>query len=124
DHTLAFYLLILLRASTIAVLIIVTYIFLNLTKNFVSQFIRTEGKMNSIRALLFLLEKIKVNETELSELSEEAQLNLEKDSLNKQVAILQENLPIITTQAQNSFDKFEKLSLSELAIGKTNKEKE
>jgi chromosome segregation ATPase len=122
DHTIAFYLLILLRASTIAALIIVTFIFLNLTKNFVSQFIRTEGRMNSIRSLLFLLEKIKVNETELTELSEEAQLNLEKDSLNKQVAILQDNLPIITTQAQNSFDKVEKLTLPALARGKANKE--
>lgn len=124
DHTLAFYLLILLRASTIAVLIIITYIFLNLTKNFVSQFIRTVGKMNSIRSLLFLLEKIQVSESELAELSEDAQLTLEKDALNKQVSILQDNLPVITSQSQNSFDKFEKFSLADLTKGVTEKGKE
>jgi len=107
EPQLSFYLLILLRISIIVVSLIIIFIFLNLMKNFVSQFIKTEGRMNSVRSLLFLIEKI-----ETSDYSEEDETNIyaiNKKIINEQVRILQENLPPIIAPIPSSFDKKEQV---------------
>jgi hypothetical protein len=107
EPQLSFYLLILLRVSIIVVSLIIIFIFLNLMKNFVSQFIKTEGRMNSVRSLLFLIEKI-----ETSDYSEEYEtdiLAINKKIINEQVRILQENLPPIIAPIPSSFDKKEQV---------------
>lgn len=105
EPQLSFYLIILLRISIIIISLIVIFIFLNLMRNFISQFIKTEGRMNSVRSLLFLIDKIEVPYYE-NNVDEEL---TNKRIIDEQVKLLQENLPPIISPTPSSFDKTEQV---------------
>jgi len=107
EPQLSFYLLILLRISIIVISLIVIFIFLNLMRNFVSQFIKTEGRMNSVRSLLFLIDKVEAQFFGENEEVDEVSLN--KKVINEQLKLLQENLPPIISPIPSSFDKNEQI---------------
>lgn len=108
EPQLSFYLLILLRISIIVISLIIIFIFLNLMRNFVSQFIKTEGRMNSVRSLLFLIDKVEAPFYD-EEDGDVDEVSINKKVINEQVKLLQDNLPPIISPIPSSFDKNEQI---------------
>jgi SMC interacting uncharacterized protein involved in chromosome segregation len=105
EPLLLFLLLIMSRVSLIACFFILIYIFLNLLKAFVSQYIRTQDKMTGVRILDFLVSKIKSQQTFGNTATD---LEIQNAILEKQNSILSEHIPKLIDSKTSSFEKSEK----------------
>lgn len=101
----SFYLIILGRVSVIAALFVLIFIFINLTRGFVSQFIRTQEKMSAIRLINFLVTQVGKDAPALAEAEK---LNYETQRIAKQNELLNKHLPDLIEYNPSSFDKLTK----------------
>lgn len=100
-----FYLLILFRISLIAAIFIIIFVFINLTRGFVSQFIRTQEKMFAIRLINFLVSKVGKDHASVPE---GQKMNYETQRIAKQNELLNQHLPDLFEYNPTSFDKLSK----------------
>ncbi len=102
---LLFSVFLLMRISIVGTLFVLIFIFINLTRGFVSQFIRTQEKMTAVRLIDYLVSKIG---KESSSLTDEEKVQFETIKLDKQKEILNKHLPELIEYNPSSFDKLSK----------------
>jgi hypothetical protein len=102
-----FYLIVLMRVSIIAAIFILIFVFINLTRGFVSQLIRTQEKMTAVRLLVFLVTKIG---KESPNIPEPEQVNYETTRIQRQSDLLSQHIPDLIEYNPTSFDKLSKIS--------------
>lgn len=101
-----FYTLLTIRVSISAVFVFFIIIFLNLSRGFISQYIKARNRLTALRVTDFLIERIQSKHNE--EFSEEDQLNLEREKIKEQVELLSDQLPKLMDLGNSSFDKTSK----------------
>ncbi len=102
---LIFLVFLLMRISIVGSLFVLIFVFINLTRGFVSQFIRTQEKMTAVRLLDYLVSKIGI---EYSTLSDAEKISFETIKLDKQKELLNKHLPALIEYNPTSFDKLSK----------------
>jgi predicted nucleic acid-binding Zn-ribbon protein len=102
---LLFMVYVLMRISIVGSLFVLIFVFINLLRGFVSQYIRTQEKMSSIRLIDFLASKIG---KETKNLTEGEKLPFETAKMEKQNALLSKHLPDLMENNPSSFDKLSK----------------
>jgi hypothetical protein len=95
----------LIRISVVGSLFILIFVFINLTRGFVSQYIRTQEKMTTIRLLDYLVSKIG---KESSNIPETERILFETKKLEKQNDLLNKHLPGLIEYNPSSFEKLSK----------------
>lgn len=102
---LIFMVYVLMRISIVGSLFVLFFVFINLLRGFVSQYIRTQEKMSSVRLIDFLASKIG---KETKNLAEGEKLPFETAKMEKQNALLCKHLPDLIEYYPSSFDKLSK----------------
>lgn len=102
---LIFAMFVLIRISIVGSLFVLIFVFINLTRGFVSQYVRTQEKMTTVRLLDYLVSKIG---KETSNLPESEKISFETKKLEKQNDILNKHLPELIEYNPSSFDKLSK----------------
>lgn len=102
---LLFMVYILMRVSIVGSLFVLIFVFINLLRGFVSQYIKTQEKMSSVRIIDFLTSKIG---RETNNLAEGEKLTFETAKIEKQRALLSQHLPDLMEYNPTSFDKLSK----------------
>ncbi len=101
-----FYTLLIIRLTISAAFIFFFIVFINLTRGFIAQYIKTKNKMTAIRITDFLISRIhtKGNDT----MTAEVKLNLENEKLKEQVELLNKHIPKIMDIGSSSFERTSK----------------
>lgn len=102
---LIFAIFVLMRISIVGSLFVLIFVFINLTRGFVSQYVRTQEKMTTVRLIDYLVSKIG---KEPSNLAEGEKIPFETIKLEKQTALLNKHLPELIEYNPSSFDKLSK----------------
>jgi len=102
---LLFSVYVLMRISIVGSLFVLIFVFINLLRGFVSQYIRTQEKMSSVRLIDFLASKIG---KETKNLAEGEKIPFETAKMEKQNALLSKHLPELMEFNPSSFDKLSK----------------
>jgi predicted nucleic acid-binding Zn-ribbon protein len=109
---LLFLVYVLMRISIVGSLFILIFVFINLLRGFVSQYIRTQEKMSAVRLIDFLTSKIG---KESKDLAEGEKIPFETAKMEKQNNLLSQHLPNLIEYNPSSFDKLSKTkSLEEM----------
>jgi hypothetical protein len=116
DPYLRFFTILTIRLSISIVFIFLIIIFLNLTRSFVSQYVKSRNRLSALRIADFLVGKINLSINEEDDVLATNQL-----ILKEQTDLLKIHIPRIMDMGSSSFDKAENL---ELDISKLNKLKE
>jgi hypothetical protein len=106
EPNLRFLSILAIRISISAVFIFLIIVFLNLTRSFVSQFIKTRNRLTALRVADFLIGKLDLkngDETEAEEL-----VNVKREILKEQIELLKVHIPKIMDLNSSSFDKIQK----------------
>ena len=106
DPDFQFYTLLIIRLTISAAFIFFFIVFINLSRGFIAQYIKTKNKMTAIRITDFLISRIQTKAYEA--MSAEAKLNLENEKLKEQVEILNKHIPKIMDLGSSSFEKTSK----------------
>jgi len=101
-----FYSLLTIRLSISGVFIFFIIIFLNLSRGFISQYIKARNRLTALRVTDFLIERIQTKEYD--DLAEEELINLETERIKEQVDLLSDQLPKLMDLGNSSFDKTSK----------------
>lgn len=119
DPYLRFFTILTVRLSISIVFIFLIIIFLNLTRSFVSQYIKSRNRLSALRMADFLIGKINIIVKD--EEHEDDILATKQLILKEQTDLLKIHIPKIMDMSSSSFDKPEK---SDLDIDKVSKLKE
>lgn len=103
EHGYVFSLIILIRISMVVSLFILIFVFLNLTRGFVVQLIRTQGKMSSVRMLDFL--STRVGKESIDGLGADDLLKYETDKLARQSELLAKHIPDLIDYRASEFER-------------------
>ena len=103
EPTLMFYSILVLRISISGVFIFLIMILLNLSRGFISQYIKTRNKLSSLRVVDFLIGRIHVKKNSIEDQHEAYEL--EKEKLKEQVALLNIHIPTFMEVSESSFNK-------------------
>lgn len=109
---LVFAMIVLIRISIVGSLFVLIFVFTNLMRGFVSQYIRTQEKMMAVRLLDYLSSKIG-KETNFAEPD---RMTFETKKLEKQNELLNKHLPDLIEYNPSSFDKLSKTKSPEEII--------
>lgn len=101
-----FYSLLTIRLSISAVFIFFIIIFLNLSRGFISQYIKARNRLTALRVTDFLIERIQTKKHD--ELSTDDLTNIETERIKEQVELLSDQLPKLMDLGNSSFDKTSK----------------
>lgn len=101
-----FYSLLTIRLSVSAVFIFFIIIFLNLSRGFISQYIKSRNRLTALRVTDFLIERIQSKRND--EFSEDDKIKLETERIKEQVELLSDQLPKLMDLGNSSFDKTSK----------------
>lgn len=106
EPNLRFLSILAIRISISAVFIFLIIVFLNLTRSFVSQFIKTRNRLTALRVADFLIGKLdlkKGDDAEIEDLS-----TVKREILKEQIELLKVHIPKIMDLNSSSFDKIQK----------------
>lgn len=117
DPYLRFFTILTIRLSISIVFIFLIIIFLNLTRSFVSQYVKSRNRLSALRIADFLIGKINLSIKD----EEDDVLATKQLILKEQTDLLKIHIPRIMDMGSSSFDKTENL---ELDLSKLNKLKE
>ena len=98
-----FYLVIIIRVTLSAAIVILIWMFISLTRGFVAQYIKSQDRMTSLRILDFLVNRLDRNKVEIAD----AQIleSYRENVLDKQIKLFNEHLPNLMKSGETSFDK-------------------
>ncbi len=106
EPNLRFLTILAIRISISAVFIFLIIVFLNLTRSFVSQFIKTRNRLTALRVADFLIGKLELKNGVDSEAEELA--TVKREILKEQIELLKVHIPKIMDLNSSSFDKIQK----------------
>jgi predicted PurR-regulated permease PerM len=103
EPNLRFYSILTIRISISAVFIFFIIIFLNLSRGFVSQYIKARNRLTALRVADFLIGRIQSKKNIGS--TEEERMKIETERIKEQVELLNNHIPKIMDLGSSSFDK-------------------
>jgi len=103
EPTLMFYSILIMRVSISGVFIFLIVILLNLTRGFISQYIKSRNKLSSLRIVDFLIGRIHVKKNSFED--QDTALELEQEKLKEQVALLNIHIPKFMEVSESTFNK-------------------
>lgn len=106
EPNLRFLTILAIRISISAVFIFLIIVFLNLTRSFVSQFIKTRNRLTALRVADFLIGKLDLKNGDDSEAEE--LVTVKREILKEQIELLKVHIPKIMDLNSSSFDKIQK----------------
>lgn len=106
EPNLRFYSILTIRISISAAFIFLIIIFLNLSKGFVSQYIKARNRLTALRVADFLIGRIQSKKN--TGLTENEKLQIEIERIKEQVELLNKHIPKIMDLGSSSFDKTSK----------------
>jgi len=106
EPTLMFYSILIMRVSISGVFIFLIVILLNLTRGFISQYIKSRNKLSSLRIVDFLIGRIHVKKNSFED--QDIALELEQEKLKEQVALLNIHIPKFMEVNESTFNKEDK----------------
>jgi len=98
-----FYSILTIRISISAIFIFLIIIFLNLSRGFISQYIKARNRLTALRVTDFLLERIQIKEG--TQDTESDLIELQTERIKEQVQLLNTHLPKLMDLGSSSFDK-------------------
>jgi predicted nucleic acid-binding Zn-ribbon protein len=113
NANLRFYSIALVRISISAAFIFLIIVFLNLSRGFISQFIKARNRLTAIRTVDFLSTRLKSTTKPSNAEEENALLEIEREKLKQQVELLNHHIPKIMDLGSSSFEK-EKVSFRQI----------
>ena len=102
---LRFYSIVMVRVSISAAFVFLIVVFLNLTRGFVSQFIKARNRLTALRMVDFLSSRLKSSTIPSNPEEENTLLVIEREGTRQQVELLNEHIPKIMDLGTSSFDK-------------------
>lgn len=106
EPSLRFYSILTIRISISAAFIFLIIIFLNLSRGFVSQYIKARNRLTALRVADFLIGRIQSKKIQYKDDDEKMKLELER--LKEQVDLLNTHIPKIMDLGSSSFDNLSK----------------
>jgi predicted nucleic acid-binding Zn-ribbon protein len=106
EPNLRFYSILTIRISISAAFIFLIIIFLNLSRGFVSQYIKARNRLTALRVADFLIARIQSKKN--TGATEEQKLKIEFERIKEQVELLNTHIPKIMDLGSSSFDKVSK----------------
>ena len=106
EPNLRFYSILTIRISISAAFIFMIIIFLNLSRGFVSQYIKARNRLTALRVADFLIGRIQSKKNIGS--TEEERMKIETERIKDQVELLNNHIPKIMDLGSSSFDKTSK----------------
>lgn len=103
-----FYETLLIRTSILGALIFIILIFINLTRGFLSQFIRSQEKIASITVLDFLVNRLESKQFTFNDETQKREYS--KEILKSQIDLMSAHIPKIIEDTSSNFDKTTKTS--------------
>lgn len=101
-----FYSILTIRISISAVSIFFVIILLNLSRGFISQYIKTRNRLTALRVTDFLIERIQSKD--IHKLVIDDRVKLESERIKEQVQLLSDQLPKLMDLGNSPFDKTSK----------------
>lgn len=101
-----FYTLLIFRVTISAAFIFFFIVFINLTRGFIAQYIKTKNKMTAIRIADFLIGRIHTKGSET--MPDDMKQTLEREKLKEQVELLNTHIPQIMDIGSSSFERISK----------------
>ena len=101
-----FYTLLIFRVTISAAFIFFFIVFINLTRGFIAQYIKTKNKMTAIRIADFLIGRIHTKGSE--SMPDDIKQTLESEKLKEQVELLNTHIPQIMDIGSSSFERISK----------------
>ena len=103
EPNLRFFSILTIRITISVAFIFLIIIFLNLSRGFVSQYIKTRNRLTALRVADFLIGRIQSKKN--TGTTEEERLKIEVERIKEQVILLNNHIPKIMDLGSSSFDK-------------------
>lgn len=103
EPNLRFFSILTIRITISAAFIFLIIIFLNLSRGFVSQYIKTRNRLTALRVADFLIGRIQSKKN--TGTTEEERLKIEVERIKEQVILLNNHIPKIMDLGSSSFEK-------------------
>ncbi len=103
EPNLRFFSIITIRITISAAFIFLIIIFLNLSRGFISQYIKARNRLTALRVADFLIGRIQSKKN--TGTTEEERLKIEVERIKEQVILLNNHIPKIMDLGSSSFDK-------------------
>ena len=98
-----FYSILIIRITVSATFIFFIIVFLNLSRGFVSQYIKARNRLTALRVVDFLIGRVQSKRN--TGINEEERLKIELERIKEQVELLNKHIPKIMDLGNSSFDK-------------------
>jgi predicted nucleic acid-binding Zn-ribbon protein len=103
EPNLRFFSILIIRITISAAFIFLIIILLNLSRGFISQYIKARNRLTALRVEDFLIGRIQSNKN--TGTTEEERLKIEVERIKEQVILLNNHIPKIMDLGSSSFDK-------------------